>query len=219
MLLFGERSNIAHHTRHKSVPKERLVISIPIRRKPECEVYALLWLSENSQSQITSLLSDECGILYGSIQRNMHLTVYHGRRELPGLTPSVKSVKIVADVAETRFMVLAPGGENPRPGLIPSESSIGIRLTRRNQAIPEIMELRRSVYQKETPNIVRNRPLTSDWTSAFGARHYQPHIRLIRPGSGVDDDLTKIGKIFRSKLEVLEFDRFGIRIWYNKTSH
>lgn len=190
--------------------------SSQIRSKSEREVYALLWLSENSKSQITSLLSDECGIPYQTIQRNMHLTVYYASRELPGLTPSVKSVKVVADVAETRFMVLAPGGENPRPGLIPSESSIGIRLTRRNQAIPEIMELRRSVYQKETPNIVPNRRLTSDRRSAFGARSYQPHVQLIRPGSGIDADLTKIGRLFRSKVGVLEFDRFEIQIRHNR---
>ena len=63
------------------------------------------------------MLLHECEIPRRAIQPNLHLTVYHGRRPLPGLTPDGWDNHIVADSLETRFMVLAPSGENPRPEL------------------------------------------------------------------------------------------------------
>lgn len=52
---------------------------------------------------------------------------------------------------------------------------------------------------------------TTAWRSCFGARHYQPHIKLIQPGSKIDRDLTLIGNAFRSSIEGIRFDRFEIR--------
>ncbi len=66
------------------------------------------------------------------------------------------------------------------------------------------------MYCKETESAVRNRKPTTDWTNAFGARHYQPHIKLLRPGSGIDRDLTNIGEVFRSKLARIEFGKFEV---------
>jgi hypothetical protein len=108
-------------------------------------------------------------------------------------------------------MVLAPGGENPRPELEPSRRSVGIRLTRRNRAIDHIQRLRASIYQFETSEIIGTRKPTSAWTNCFLARHYHPHVKLLWPGSGIDRDLTKLGEIFRSDLEWIEFDRFEVR--------
>ena len=45
---------------------------------------------------------------------------------------------------------------------------------------------------RETTEVTKNRKATTDWTNAFGARHYQPHIKLLQPGSGVDRDLARI---------------------------
>ena len=181
------------------------------RRIHKYEVYATLWVTRTCEKQIARLLSEKCGIQKGAIQRGIHLTVYYGRRPLPKLVEENRRVHISADVNETRFMVLAPGGENPRPELEPHQRSVGIRLTRRNQAIAEIQQLRQSIYQLETDEVIGNRTATTAWKSCFGARHYQPHIKLLRPGSGINRDLTEIGSIFRSEIERIEFGKFRIR--------
>ena len=129
-----------------------------------------------------------------------------------GLTPQSLPVKIFADASETRFMVLAPGGENPRPNLEPSRRSVGIRLTKRNTAIRQVLEWRRSIYQLEPARWPGNRKSTTDWSNAFGARHYQPHIKILRPGSGIDRDLTEIGEFFRSSISRIEFGKFQIMV-------
>ena len=177
----------------------------------EYEVYATLWVTRTCEEQIARLLFNECGIRKGTIQRGLHLTVYYARRPLPGLIEESQLVHINADVDETRFMVLSPGGENPRPELEPHRRSVGIRLTRRNQAIAEIQQLRKSIYQLETDEVIGNRTATTASKSCFGARHYQPHIKLLRPGSGINRDLTEIGRIFRSEIERIEFDKFKIK--------
>lgn len=160
---------------------------------------------------IYNLLLDECGVPRHAIQHGLHLIVYYGRRPLPGLVSADRAVRMRADALETRFMVLAPGGENPRPELEPSRRSVGIRLTRRNLAIRHVQRLRENIFRLETPTVTGARKPTSAWTNCFGARHYQPHIKLLRPGSEIDRDLTKLGEIFRSEMEWIEFDRFEVR--------
>ena len=174
------------------------------------ELYGILWVARQSEAQIIEFLSHECRVATKAIQHGLHLTVYYSRRPVPRLNEHRQSVSIVADVSETRFMVLAPGGENPRIGLEPSRRSIGIRLTKRNQAIGQILNLRRGIYQLEPSEWSANRKPTSDWQNAFGARHYQPHIKLLQPGNEVDRDLTEIGKGFRSSISYIEFDRFEV---------
>jgi hypothetical protein len=181
------------------------------RKTYSYDIHALLWVTRKYEALIAELLSRECQIPRDAIQRGIHLTVYHGRRPLPGLVPGSQPVRIVADALETRFMVLAPGGENPRPQIDPSRRSVGIRFTKRNRAIDQIQRLRASIYRFETPAVVGRRKPTSAWTNCFGARQYQPHIKLLRPGNGIERDLTKLGEIFRSDMEWIEFDRFEVR--------
>ena len=183
-----------------------------VRKFPRFEVYGLLWVTRKCEAKISSLLMDEFDIPKDTIQRGMHLTAYYARRPLPELILGSWPVNFSADAKETRFMVLAPGGENPRPDLIPSHRSVGIRLTWRNQAIREMLKYRRELYQKETESVVRNRKPTTDWANAFGARHYQPHIKLLKPGSGIDHDLTKIGETFRSSIPQIDFGKFEVQI-------
>jgi hypothetical protein len=189
----------------------RKIVLAHSRKTYTYEVHAILWLSRKYEALITELLSRECKIPRNAIQHGMRLTVYHGRRALSGLVPVSRRERIAADALETRFMVLAPGGENPRPEHEPSRRSVGIRLTKRNQAIRHIQRLRASIYRLETPAVIGERTPTSAWINCFGARHYQPHIKLLRPGSGIERDLTKLGEIFRSDMEWIEFDRFEIR--------
>lgn len=180
--------------------------------KSRHEVYAFLEVSKDCQEHITHILNSECGIPPGAVVRNMHLTVYHARRHLPGLAQCRREVNIEADVAETRFMVMAPGGENPSTDLEPARRSIGIRLTRRNQALSEILAIRAYFYSFETDRVLGKRKPSNAKRNAFGARHYQPHIKLLEPGSQVERDLTVLGAVFRSACVRIEFDQFLVRI-------
>lgn len=177
------------------------------------EVYALLRVTRRDERRIADFFNS-WGIPETSIQRGMHLTVYYARRVLPGLSPHELSrkIEIEADVAETRFMVLAPGGENPRPELDPSKRSVGVRLTKRNKAISQIQDLRTEMRLFETPSVVGRRKPSTRWRSCFGARTYQPHIKLLRPGNEVDLDLTTLGKAFRMAFTTIEFGKFGVRV-------
>ena len=179
-------------------------------RNHEYEINAMLKVSERSEKEIANFLIKIYGIRQNRIQSNLHLTIYHARRPLPGLLEGTLPMSISVDTHETRFMVLAPGGENPRPELDPGSLSVGIRLTKRNRAITDIQRLRESVYTYETPEIIGTRKATTAWTNCFGSRHYQPHIQLLRPWSKTQRDLTEIGKLFRSKIEQIELDELHI---------
>ena len=176
------------------------------------EVYALLWVTRRDENRLADFFAS-WGISEAAIQRGMHLTVYYARRVLPGLRPSKlsRTVEIEVDIAETRFMVLAPGGENPRPELDPPRRSVGVRLTKRNKAITQIQALRSEMRLLETPAVVGGRKPSTQWRSSFGARMYQPHIKLLRPGSEVDRDLTKLGEAFRMAFTTIEFGKFTIK--------
>lgn len=144
----------------------------------------------------------------------MHLTVYYSRRLLPGLPVDGLSKKVFIEfnVAETRFMVFAPGGEVPQPGFDPQDRSVGIRLTKRNIAIDSIQELRQAMCALETPEVIGGRKKSTAWKSCFGPIRYQPHIKLLRPGSGIDRDLTDLGATFRSCFSTFEFDRYSVKV-------
>lgn len=182
-----------------------------MKKRHACEIYALLWVSHCCRSLIEEVLYKKCKIPRHAIVANPHLTVYHGRRHLPGLLFKNQTVRIIADTAESRFMVLAPGGENPRLELEPRKRSVGIRLTKRNRAISQIQELRASISRLETQDVIGTRKQTTAWSNCFGARHYQPHVKLLHPGSKIDRDLTKLGSIFRSEIDHIVFDRFEIK--------
>ena len=174
------------------------------------EVNAMLKVAKASEHQIGSFLAEHSGVKPSRIQSDLHLTVYHGRRPLPGLAEGVWPIDVVADTNETRFMVLAPGGENPRPELDHRSLSVGIRLTRRNRAIAEIQRLRKSVYSFESPEIVGGREATTEWTNCFGSRHYQPHVQLLKPWNKMRQGLTELGALFRSTAKQIHFDEFRI---------
>ena len=175
------------------------------------EIYGILWVDWDTELWIRDILVYDYDVPEHTISNRLHLTVYYARRLLPGVTKKSIPVQIDADVKETRFMVLAPGGENPRLELEPSRRSVGIRLTRRNSAIKEVQTLRESMYQMEIPEIIGvNRKPTDAWSNAFGARHYQPHIKLLKPGSGISRDLTVLGEIFRSQIDVIKFNTFEV---------
>lgn len=181
-------------------------------------VYALLWLNRPSTSSLYNVLV-AAGLHPNAIETRFHLTVYHARRIIPGLKPFRRHVSIRCDVAETRTMVLVPGGENPRPGVFPSHQSLALRLTRRNAAIPEIHKLRDELTAMETPMILGTRHSSTRNRNAFGARAYQPHIKICKPGNQAPEDLRIIGNHIRQELGFLDFDRYEVRIRPSSIKH
>ena len=172
-------------------------------------VYALLWLTRESEQQIVDFFLSH-GIDATSIERGMHLTVYYARCFLPGLRLGRRPVTITADVPETRLMVMAPGGESPRPDLDPRQQSIGIRLTKRNRAIDKIQALRQEICRLETTAALGGQKATTAWTNAFGVRRYQPHITVTGAYSGVPYNLVPLGEELRTTIKEIRFGSFEV---------
>src|SRR5215831_18124118 len=116
------------------------------------EVWAQLWLSSCDCLRIRDLLASENLVKPSSIIPKMHLTVYHCGRPMPGLTPLDEGAQVVIPTAGTRFMVLAPGGENPRPELEPRRCKVGIRIQKANPARTQILDYRERLLSHETLN-------------------------------------------------------------------
>jgi hypothetical protein len=175
-------------------------------------IYAMLFLSAECERRVHDVLHRECGVPRDKLVRQLHLTVYECRRMMPGLLTGSWPVRIAANIAETRFMLMGPGGENPRPDLTPDRQPVGVRLTSRNTGLAGIRELRTRLIELETPQVLGSRERSTMTSSAFGARNYQPHVTLVKPGSGLADPLAPIAIRFREAgLETLDFDRFEIK--------
>lgn len=172
------------------------------------EVWAQLWLCAEDCVRIKDLLSSQGVVKRSSVMNRLHITVYHARRAMAGLQDCTETISVDIPTAETRFMVLAPGGENPRPELEPRYRKVGIRIMKASPARPIIQMFRERLLRYETREVLGSRRPSTHTANAFGARNFQPHMSLIRAGSGIDRDLTKLGRIFRSEIDALRYDRF-----------
>jgi hypothetical protein len=176
------------------------------------EIWAQILLSKEDCERIKEFLVAEVGINQGFVIPNMHLTFYHSQVLIPEIKPTEKDIYIILPASETRFMVMVVGGENPLPGVDPGMNKIGIRIQRRSSVVDEIIEMRNELSRYETREILGDRSPSSRKKSAFGSRYFQPHISLLKPGSGISSDLTVIGQLFREKIGDLVFDKYKIDI-------
>ena len=176
------------------------------------EVWAQLLLAEADCERIRAFLVDHFHLKLKFIPKKMHMTVYHARRPMRGVQSCVEPVSVVLPAEETRFMVMAPGGENPRPNLSPAHRKVGIRVQWQSSAMPAIQALRQRLIDHETPRVLGRRAPSTRRTNAFGARSFQPHMALLRAGSGVHRDLRLLGEPFRNTLGALHFDRFLVDV-------
>jgi hypothetical protein len=183
----------------------------PRAPKSEHAVWALLFMSRASQEHLKTFFREGLGIGDAYIEPNIHLTVYHARRKLPGITPACERVSIIVEPAFWRFMTMAPGGENPRPDIDAGRSKIGLRIQRKSAAYSQILGLRSRFYAPEASILAPERSPSAERRNAFGARHYQPHITVLKGRSGIDPDLSKAGVQLRASVPPLEFDQFVVR--------
>ena len=172
-------------------------------------LYVLLFLSFDDENRIISFFEDKFNVPTNCIVRGMHITLYHSQIPINLLIKDKTIISIDADVTETRFMVMVPGGENAKENILPSSKSIGIRLTKRNIAVPKILEVRKNIYQNE-PSF-KTRKNTSDWKNAFGAKNFQPHMTLLKPGNNMPNDLTEVGNLFRENFKQLNFKKLIVK--------
>lgn len=176
------------------------------------EIWAQIFLSIEDSKRIKEFFVNEIGIKRYFVYSQMHLTFYHSQVLIPEIHPTEKDIYLILPASETRFMVLITGGENPIPGVDPGMNKVGIRIQHRSPVLEEIFEMRTELTRFETPEIIGDRSPSSRKKSAFGARHFQPHMSLLKPGSGIGSDLTIVGKLFREKIGDLVFDRYKIDI-------
>jgi len=176
------------------------------------EVWAQLYLSSHDCFRLREFLAVDIGIRRKYILRDMHITVYYTRRPLLGLCPSIESTEIIVPAVETRLMVMVPGGENPKSDIEPSKNMVGIRIHRQSSARAEIALLRQRLLVHETKRVLGSRRSSTNNANAFGARWFQPHMVILRQGSGIQQDLTQLGLPFRERIGNLCYDKFEIKI-------
>ncbi len=176
------------------------------------EIWAQLHLSSQDCIRLRKFLIEDIGVKKKYILRKMHITVYYARRPLIGLKPSTRSTKIIIPASETRFMVMTPGGENPRQEIKASDNLVGIRIHRKCSSREEILKLRNQILMYETKLVLGTRKPSTKIRNAFGSRWFQPHMAMLRSGSNVQEDLTKLGIPFRKKIGDLLYDKFEIKI-------
>jgi hypothetical protein len=186
-------------------------IGRPRAPKSEHAVWALLFMSRASQDHLKAFFRENLGIDEAYIEPNIHLTVYHARRKLPGIAPARERVSVIVEPASWRFMTMAPGGENPRPDIDARRTKIGLRIQRKSDACVQIHLLRSRFYAPEARILAPERSPSAKRRNAFGARYYQPHITVLKSRSGIDPDLSKAGVQLRASVPPLEFDQFVVR--------
>lgn len=175
-------------------------------------IWAQLFLSKTDSDRIRDFLVNDIGIKSKFIVKHMHMTVYHGRRPMPGVIESHENIHFILPALETRFMVMAPGGENARPNLIPGKRKVGIRIHRQSPAMKVLKVYRDRLINLETKAVLGKRQKSNMRRNAFGSRYFQPHLAIIEAGSGIAQDLTWIGKLFRETLGNLIFDKFIVEV-------
>ena len=175
-------------------------------------IWAMLFLSDDDAYRVREFFTKDVGVKPGRIIANPHLTVYHSRRPMPGLRSTKERASLILAAADTRFMVMYPGGENPRDELDPGKLPVGIRIRRKCETQSTLFNYRERCLRFETRRVLGSRPSSDHRTNAFGARSFQPHVTLLKAWSGIDRDLTKVGELFRSRFDKFTFDRFVIEI-------
>ena len=170
-------------------------------------VWAMAHLSKESEAAVRALLREKLGFPSHMIKRGLHTTVYHSRRPMSGLSDSEELLSITVPGSELRMMALAPGGENARPDIDPRLSQVGFRIRRAAGAADALEAVRARFFAHETPDVLGARRPSTRRSSAFGARSYQPHITVLKPGAVSDPDLSRIGVAVREHLAWLQFDR------------
>jgi hypothetical protein len=190
--------------------KKSFEIMIEAKRH-KFEIWCQFMMSKNSQNEVHNFFRRHFFIDNKYLIHNMHVTIYHSRRPMIDLKEVEAKCNYSLDTNETRFMVLAPGGENPHPDLIPAYRKVGIRIKKGTDIRKVIDDYRTEVLKYENNRTLGNRKPSNRSRNAFGSRYFQPHISILKAGSGIISDLSKVGESFRDYVHELHFDKYIIR--------
>lgn len=177
----------------------------------ERTVWALLYLTRESEAALRSFFIDKCGVPEDLVFSNLHVTVYHAVGAIDGLVDSRRPVDLKVPGSELRFMVMAPGGENARHDIDPRTRNIGLRIRRADGAAAAIQDLRAEFYEHEARVDLGGRTPSSPRQSAFGARSFQPHITVLKAGALSDANLRSYGALLRKSVPSIAFDQFVVK--------
>ena len=117
-------------------------------------VWATAHRHGKSEQKLRNFFNQIVGIPTSLIKREMHVTVYHARRNIRTLSNTTETVSFAIPGSELRMMAMAPGGENPRNDIDTSRCMIGLRIRRANGACAAIEELRERFYCHETIDVL-----------------------------------------------------------------
>jgi hypothetical protein len=186
-------------------------ISHTTARPSHPTVWVMIFLSASSEMQLRTFCVDKLKIPQRKVLKDLHVTIYHARRLMSGVSDIVEEIDISVPASELRAMAMAPGGENPRSDINPTTTSVGIRIRRAGGAASPIQLLRSRFLANEDKVMLGVRSPSTARTSAFGARSYQPHLTLLRPGALQNPDLSIFGSQIRAEIGSLIFDRLVVR--------
>lgn len=176
------------------------------------DIHAFLRVSQVCEDRLNHFLQEVCDVRPSAIWNNLHLTIYQGRLRLPGLHEQTRRVQISASTDEMRFMVLQPGGINPQSGINPRRHAIGIRLTRRNEAMQWINVLRQEMIEYEWHRDIIGRRRSTLKRNAFGPKEYTPHVKLLNRDNRISLELPHMREQFQHNIEAIEFTHFEVRV-------
>ena len=176
------------------------------------DIHAFLRVSQISEERLRHFLQEVCDVRPSAIWNDMHLTIYQGRLRLPGLHEHSRRVQVSANTDEIRFMVLKSGGINPQLGVSPRHNPIGIRLTRRNNAMHYVNVLRQEMIEYERRREIVGRKRSTLKRNAFGPKEYVPHIKLLNRDNRISLELPKVRERLQHMIDTIEFTHFEVRL-------
>ena len=124
----------------------------------------------------------------------------------------IERAAVALPAVGTRFMVMAPGGENARVDLEPGERKIGVTSAQAEFGHDRDPEVPRATAAVRDGGSARHEGGQYAPVECVRRKNFQPHMTLLHPGSGIDRDLTPMGVRFRELLGTLTFDRFEIDV-------
>ena len=176
------------------------------------DIHAFLRVSQVCEDRLKDFLQGVCDVRPSAMWNDLHLTICQGRLRLPGLHEQTRRVQISDNTDEMRFMVLKSGGINPQPGINPRQHAIGIRLTRRNEAMQCINVLRQEMIEYERRRDIIGRKRSTLKHNAFGPKEYVPHVKLLNRDNRISLELPPIREQFKHNIENIEFTHFEVRV-------
>jgi hypothetical protein len=176
------------------------------------EVWAQLILCDKDRARVHEFLSTGFGIIPRSIAHTFHITLYRGRGSTLGQRRRDEAVEIVIAAAQTRFMVLTPGGEEARAGIEPGEKKVGVRIQKSAECYDQLCILRGRFVALEQEYLAAGANRNTVTRNAYGPIEFKPHMLIVREGNGLGRDLRPIGEAFRSQIGDLRFDTLRIDV-------